>query len=99
MIVTISRGIRLVWTNLEVVPVSAGSSSMASVCAGSLALMDAGVAVSEAVAGVAVGLVSKLDATGKKTKYCLLTDILVSTDLLPTSLAADIPRLQFAGLC
>ena len=48
---------------------SNGSSSMASVCGGSLALMDAGVPVGEAVAGVAMGLVSD----GKR--HAVLTDI------------------------
>jgi len=48
---------------------SNGSSSMASVCAGTLALMDAGVPISDPVAGVALGLVKE----GKK--YAILTDI------------------------
>ena len=48
---------------------SNGSTSMASVCASSLSLMDAGVPVKTAVAGVAVGLIAKDD------KYILLTDI------------------------
>lgn len=52
---------------------------MASVCGGSLALMDAGVRVSEAAAGVAVGLVTRTDpGTRNITKYKLLTDLLVS---------------------
>uniref|UniRef100_A0A8C2U1L8 polyribonucleotide nucleotidyltransferase n=1 Tax=Coturnix japonica TaxID=93934 RepID=A0A8C2U1L8_COTJA len=56
---------------------SNGSSSMASACGGSLALMDAGVPVSSAVAGVAVGLVTKYDLEGKDLEdYRLLTDIL-----------------------
>jgi len=58
--------IRLVSDILE----SNGSSSMASVCGGSLALMDAGVPTKGAVAGVAMGLVS--DSQGN---YKLLTDI------------------------
>ena len=49
---------------------SSGSTSMASVCAGSLSLMDAGVPVKKAVAGIAMGLIS--DDTGK---YAVLTDI------------------------
>jgi polyribonucleotide nucleotidyltransferase len=49
---------------------SSGSTSMASVCAGSLSLMDAGVPVKKPVAGVAMGLVT--DNTGK---YAVLTDI------------------------
>lgn len=51
---------------------SNGSSSMASVCSGSLALMDAGVPLKRAVAGVAMGLVGD-EATGR---YVILTDIL-----------------------
>ena len=57
--------IRLVSDILE----SNGSSSMASVCAGTLALMDAGVPVKKAVAGIAIGLVKEKD------KYVILTDI------------------------
>uniref|UniRef100_A0A8B9CTU4 polyribonucleotide nucleotidyltransferase n=1 Tax=Anser brachyrhynchus TaxID=132585 RepID=A0A8B9CTU4_9AVES len=58
---------------------SNGSSSMASACGGSLALMDAGVPVSSAVAGVAVGLVTKYSPEkGDLEDYRLLTDILVS---------------------
>jgi len=48
---------------------SNGSSSMASVCGSTLALMDAGVPIKEHVAGVAMGLVLKGD------KYAVLTDI------------------------
>ncbi len=53
---------------------SNGSTSMASVCSGSLALMDAGVPVRAAVAGIAMGLVY---AEGK---YTTLTDILGAED-------------------
>ena len=49
---------------------SAGSTSMASVCAGSLSLMDAGIPVKKAVAGIAMGLI-----TGDNGKYAVLTDI------------------------
>jgi len=49
---------------------SSGSTSMASVCASSLSLMDAGVPITRAVAGVAMGLV-----TGEKGSYAILTDI------------------------
>ncbi|MDB5076405.1 MAG: polyribonucleotide nucleotidyltransferase, partial [Chloroflexi bacterium] len=49
---------------------SNGSSSMASVCASTLALMDAGVPISAPVAGVAMGLV-----TGEDERYAILTDI------------------------
>lgn len=51
---------------------------MASVCGGSLALMDAGVKVKEPAAGVAMGLVTRTDAaTGDVTDYKILTDLLV----------------------
>ncbi|MFC1903869.1 polyribonucleotide nucleotidyltransferase [Chloroflexota bacterium] len=49
---------------------SNGSTSMASVCAGSLSLMDAGIPINRAVSGVAMGLV-----TGDDGKYVTLTDI------------------------
>jgi len=49
---------------------SSGSTSMASVCASSLSLMDAGIPVKGAVAGVAMGLV-----TDEKGGYAILTDI------------------------
>ncbi len=49
---------------------SSGSTSMASVCASSLSLMDAGIPTSAAVAGIAMGLV-----TGDDGKYEVLTDI------------------------
>ncbi|MGE5295974.1 MAG: polyribonucleotide nucleotidyltransferase [Solirubrobacterales bacterium] len=54
---------------------SNGSSSMASACGGSLALMDAGVPILGAVAGISVGLV-----TGQNGKYKLLTDIIGEED-------------------
>ncbi|MCD6528064.1 polyribonucleotide nucleotidyltransferase [bacterium] len=54
---------------------SNGSSSMGSVCASSLALMDAGVPIEKAVAGVAIGLVSKSDEQGNIKNYKILTDI------------------------
>ncbi len=50
---------------------SNGSSSMASVCGSSLALMDAGVPIKGAVAGVAMGLMTNDD----RSKYAVLTDI------------------------
>ncbi|CAL2035202.1 unnamed protein product [Caenorhabditis brenneri] len=53
---------------------SNGSSSMASVCGGSLALFDAGVPMKNAAAGVAIGLIS--DEKEPDTKYKVLTDIL-----------------------
>jgi len=55
---------------------SNGSSSMASVCAGSLALMDAGVPLKKPVAGIAMGLVKRGDNTA------ILTDILGQEDHL-----------------
>jgi len=64
--------IRIVSDILE----SNGSSSMATVCAGSLSLMDAGVPVKSAVAGVAMGLINE------DGKYAILTDILGDEDHL-----------------
>ena len=55
---------------------SNGSSSMASVCSGSLALMDAGVPVQKAVAGVAMGMIAD------ETRHVVLTDILGTEDHL-----------------
>jgi polyribonucleotide nucleotidyltransferase len=55
---------------------SNGSSSMASVCVGSLALMDAGVPIKGAVAGVSVGLFSNKD----ESQYVMVTDIIGSED-------------------
>ena len=55
---------------------SNGSSSMASVCGGSLAMMDAGVPIKAAVAGVAMGLIMD-EATGK---YAVLSDIAGAED-------------------
>ena len=56
---------------------SNGSSSMASVCGGSLAMMDAGVPLKSAVAGVAMGLILEDDGS-----YAILTDILGDEDHL-----------------
>lgn len=55
---------------------SNGSSSMASVCGGSLALMDAGVKLKKPVSGIAMGLISKGD------QYAVLSDILGDEDHL-----------------
>ena len=55
---------------------SNGSSSMATVCAGSLALMDAGVPIKKHVSGVAMGLIKKDD------QFAVLTDILGDEDHL-----------------
>lgn len=57
---------------------SNGSSSMATVCAGCLALMDAGVPIRKPVAGVAMGLISE----NKGTNYSVLSDILGDEDHL-----------------
>jgi len=65
--------IRLVSEILE----SNGSSSMASVCAGSLALMDGGIKISNPVSGIAMGLI--MDENGK---YAILSDILGDEDHL-----------------
>lgn len=65
--------IRIVSDILE----SNGSSSMATVCAGTLALMDAGVKIKAPVAGIAMGLIT--DNTGK---YAVLSDILGDEDHL-----------------
>ena len=58
---------------------SNGSTSMASVCGGMLALMDAGVPVKDVVAGISVGLVTEYDGDQLK-RYELLTDIIGSED-------------------
>jgi polyribonucleotide nucleotidyltransferase len=65
--------IRIVSDILE----SNGSSSMATVCAGSMALMDAGIKLNKPVSGIAMGLIT--DETGK---YQVLTDILGDEDHL-----------------
>ncbi len=59
---------------------SNGSTSMASVCSGMLALMDAGVPIKTPVAGISVGLVSESDENGNLKRYNLLTDIIGSED-------------------
>lgn len=66
--------IRIVSDILE----SNGSSSMASVCGGTLALMDAGIKITKPVSGIAMGLISD-DKTGK---YVVLSDILGDEDHL-----------------
>ncbi|MDE2305966.1 MAG: polyribonucleotide nucleotidyltransferase [Gammaproteobacteria bacterium] len=80
------RGVKAVMPNMETFPYvirvvseileSNGSSSMASVCGSSLALMDAGVPIKAPVAGVAMGLVKEGD------RYQVLTDILGDEDHL-----------------
>ena len=57
---------------------SNGSSSMATVCAGSLALMDAGIQIESPVSGIAMGMISDAE-TGK---YAILSDILGDEDHL-----------------
>ena len=58
---------------------SNGSSSMATVCAGTLALMDAGIEIKKPVSGIAMGLISDQKDT---TKYAILSDILGDEDHL-----------------
>ncbi len=57
---------------------SNGSSSMATVCAGTLALMDAGVPIKRPVSGIAMGLISE----NKGQNYAILSDILGDEDHL-----------------
>ncbi len=57
---------------------SNGSSSMATVCAGALALMDAGIKLKKPVSGIAMGLISDT----KSKKYVILSDILGDEDHL-----------------
>jgi polyribonucleotide nucleotidyltransferase len=59
---------------------SNGSTSMASVCGGCLALMDAGVPIKTPVAGISVGLVTDYDEQDNLKRYLLLDDILGSED-------------------
>jgi len=66
--------IRIVSDILE----SNGSSSMATVCSGTLALMDAGVPIRKPVSGIAMGLISE----NKGTNYAVLSDILGDEDHL-----------------
>ncbi len=58
---------------------SNGSSSMATVCAGTLALMDAGIKIKKPVSGIAMGLISDQKDT---TNYAILSDILGDEDHL-----------------
>lgn len=60
---------------------SNGSTSMGSVCASSLALLNAGVPLRAPVAGIAMGLMSETDADGN-ARYLALTDILGAEDAL-----------------
>ena len=65
--------IRIVSDILE----SNGSSSMATVCAGTLALMDGGIKIKKPVSGIAMGLI-----TDESGKFCVLSDILGDEDHL-----------------
>ena len=64
--------VRLIAEILE----SNGSSSMASVCGGSLALMNAGVEMKGACAGISIGICTDLDDDGKIIDHQILTDIM-----------------------
>lgn len=80
------RALKMVFPGEEIFPYtvrvisdileSNGSSSMATVCAGSLAMMDAGIQISKSVAGIAMGLVKE------GNRYAILSDILGNEDHL-----------------
>ncbi len=59
---------------------SNGSTSMATVCGGSLALMDAGVPLVRPVAGISIGLCTEYGSSGKIARYEMLTDIIGAED-------------------
>ena len=59
---------------------SNGSTSMASVCSGTLSLMDAGVPIKTPVAGISIGLVTEHSDDRQLKRYELLTDIIGSED-------------------
>src|SRR5437899_8798050 len=59
---------------------SNGSTSMASVCAGTLALMEAGVPIKTPVGGISIGLVTERSDNQEIKRYELLTDIIGSED-------------------
>ena len=59
---------------------SNGSTSMASVCSGVLALLDAGVPLLKSVAGISCGLVTEFRPDGQLDRYSMLTDIIGSED-------------------
>lgn len=59
---------------------SNGSTSMASVCGGCLSLMDAGVPITDMVAGISAGLISEYDDEGNVKRYSILSDILGAED-------------------
>ncbi len=70
--------IRIVSDILE----SNGSSSMATVCAGSLALMDGGIQTKGHVAGIAMGMITEGGKITEGSKYAILSDILGDEDAL-----------------
>jgi polyribonucleotide nucleotidyltransferase len=80
------RALKMVFPGEEIFPYtvrvisdileSNGSSSMATVCAGSLAMMDAGIGIKSSVAGIAMGLVKE------DNRYAVLSDILGNEDHL-----------------
>jgi polyribonucleotide nucleotidyltransferase len=55
---------------------SNGSTSMATVCGGSLALMDAGIPMTRPVGGISIGLCTEFDGQNRIAQYKLLTDII-----------------------
>lgn len=59
---------------------SGGSTSMGSVCGSTLALMDAWVPIKAPVSGIAMGLMSRQDESGKITQYEVLNDIMGTED-------------------
>ncbi len=61
---------------------SNGSSSMATVCAGSLALMDAGIPIPRHVAGIAMGMVTDGGTVTERSPFVILSDILGDEDAL-----------------
>jgi polyribonucleotide nucleotidyltransferase len=82
--------IRLVSEVLE----SNGSTSMASVCAGSLSLMDAGVPVAKAVAGIAMGLIKEGDRVTVLSDIQGMEDFLGDMDFKVAGTEAGITALQ-----
>lgn len=59
---------------------SNGSTSMATVCGGSLALMDAGIPLKAAVAGISIGICTEYNDAREIARYQLLTDIIGAED-------------------
>ena len=82
--------IRLVSEVLE----SNGSTSMASVCAGSLSLMDAGIPVSKAVAGIAMGLIKEEESVAILSDIQGIEDFLGDMDFKVAGTAGGITALQ-----